>query len=58
MSGGSRERGSFASSVATDAEAALLGRNDEALRWLERMTNDGMPNYALLSWRLARVTAK
>jgi serine/threonine-protein kinase len=28
---------------------ALLGRIDDARQWLERMANDGMPNYALLA---------
>jgi len=28
---------------------ALLGHTDEAQRWLERMANDGMPNFALLT---------
>jgi tetratricopeptide (TPR) repeat protein len=27
---------------------ALLGHTDEALKWLERMANDGMPNFALI----------
>jgi tetratricopeptide (TPR) repeat protein len=28
---------------------ALLGHPDEAQKWLERMANDGMPNFALLT---------
>ena len=28
---------------------ALLGRTDEAQKWLERMANDGMPNFALIT---------
>jgi serine/threonine-protein kinase len=28
---------------------ALLGHTDEALKWLVRMANDGMPNFALIS---------
>ena len=28
---------------------ALLGRADEAQKWLERMANDGMPNFALIT---------
>jgi serine/threonine-protein kinase len=28
---------------------ALLGRPDDAQRWLERMADDGMPNYALIT---------
>jgi tetratricopeptide (TPR) repeat protein len=28
---------------------ALLGHADEAQKWLERMANDGMPNYALIT---------
>jgi hypothetical protein len=27
---------------------ALLGRADDAVLWLDRMANDGMPNYSLL----------
>ena len=27
---------------------SLLGNGDEAIRWLQRMADDGMPNYALL----------
>ena len=27
---------------------AILGRRDEALHWLERMANDGMPCYELI----------
>ena len=28
--------------------SALLGRRDDALHWLERMANDGMPCYELI----------
>jgi hypothetical protein len=28
---------------------ALLGHTDEGLKWLERMANDGMPNFALIA---------